>query len=229
MNTPAPTDPTGAEVNTDQPADVIERVDVYVRIKDNDTRDIHTREVEDGINLDVDANGEVLGVEVLGAQAVEINGKAASPAPQSDTLRQVDSELAAGMSQIAGLLGMDPEAGEVGPIIERIRQLAAQGDTADREAHTAVVESLKETASELHSRPPEEMNADWADRMADDLIRRGLVHGQNGDTAVERMARAARARFEHIDRWNELHPAARETWRDAIRAALTALRGGDHA
>lgn len=38
----------------------------------------------------------------------------------------------------------------------------------------AIVASLKESASELHARPPEEMNSDWADVMAQSLLDMGV-------------------------------------------------------
>lgn len=41
--------------------------------------------------------------------------------------------------------------------------------------HDQVVESLKATASELEGQPPEEMNRDWADRMAAGLAAAGLL------------------------------------------------------
>lgn len=45
----------------------------------------------------------------------------------------------------------------------------------DDTQHAAVVESLKTTASELQARAHEDMNDDWADRMADGLAAAGLL------------------------------------------------------
>jgi hypothetical protein len=42
-------------------------------------------------------------------------------------------------------------------------------------ARTAAIESLKATAAMLKARPPEEMNADWADCMVDGLAVVGLL------------------------------------------------------
>lgn len=46
---------------------------------------------------------------------------------------------------------------------------------------SAVVESLKATASELQARPHEDMNHDWADRMAANLAAAGLLAAPAGD------------------------------------------------
>lgn len=79
----------------DQPADVIERADVYVRLAGDAPRDLieTTREVADGVMIDFDSGGNVVGVEVIGARTVEIDGKAAFPAPQGDTADRAEPQL----------------------------------------------------------------------------------------------------------------------------------------
>lgn len=48
--------------------------DVYVQVRD-DLAVHHTYGVEENINIDYDAHGTVVGVEILDATTVEINGK----------------------------------------------------------------------------------------------------------------------------------------------------------
>lgn len=50
-------------------------VDVYVRAEDVVPLHITTRPLSDSVNVDYDHNGLVVGVEVLDARAVEINGR----------------------------------------------------------------------------------------------------------------------------------------------------------
>lgn len=66
---------------------------------------------------------------------------------------------------------------------------------ADDTRHAAVVESLKATASELHARPPEEMNQDWADRMAEALGAAGLLAASTKlpDDVAEALAEVQRS------------------------------------
>lgn len=57
--------------------------------------------------------------------------------------------------------------------------------------HAAAVASLKETASELQARPPENMNRDWADRMVEGLAQAGLLAGAVTENLVLLGRRAA--------------------------------------
>jgi hypothetical protein len=89
----------------------------------------------------------------------------------------------------------------------------------DDSRYAAVVDSLKATASELHARPPEEMNQDWADRMADGLAAAGLLAAPTqpdrdvDDFAVDELASKLRRAYNGID-------AATEPWRHVARIAL---------
>jgi uncharacterized protein YuzE len=84
-----------------------------------------TTEVNSSVNVDYDSGGVIVGIEILDLDFTAVS------APQGDTLQEVAIGLADGMARIAGLLGLDVEAGEVGPIVERVQALVRQGDTAD--------------------------------------------------------------------------------------------------
>lgn len=56
------------------------RCDVYVRFSDEPVKRTHSH-AADTINVDVDENGVPVGVELVGAQHVQINGQSITPAP----------------------------------------------------------------------------------------------------------------------------------------------------
>ena len=58
------------------------RVDVYVRTLDVAPLHITTKQLGDGVHVDYDHNGDIFGVEVLDARAVDVNGqRVAAPNP----------------------------------------------------------------------------------------------------------------------------------------------------
>lgn len=55
---------------------------------------------------------------------------------------------------------------------------------ASEDFRAAIVKTLKATASELHGRPPEETNADWADVMAQALLDLGVQEAEVPDEVI---------------------------------------------
>jgi hypothetical protein len=102
---------------------------------------------------------------------------------------------------------------------------AAAGRIHDADAlHTAVVASLKTTASELHARPPEEMNRDWADRMADGLAAAGLL-AAHADSDSHRVTAELAAGMQGITRLVGLDPESGEIGPTVERVAALVTAG----
>jgi hypothetical protein len=68
----------------------------------------------------------------------------------------------------------------------------------DDTRYTAVIESLKATASELQARPPEDMTYDWADRMAEALAAAGLLADPDMRRVTAEMAAGLNAIAEMV-------------------------------
>lgn len=84
---------TTAPVDAIVEADENQRCDVYVHWSDGGAEVAMTREPWEGVNVDLDAAGLIVGFEFLDARSVQINGRSAvvsTPAPAGDEAAQVE-------------------------------------------------------------------------------------------------------------------------------------------
>ena len=119
--------------------------------------------------------------------------------------------------------------------IPRVIHRAVQDGPCLADIRVVVAASLHETASELQARPPENLNRDWADRMAEALATAGLLAGAGAlfgggpipkqpRIAPEHPAFALRpvARFRGV--WNTAH--SRSFWRPSMTVLPSLARNG---
>jgi hypothetical protein len=88
----------------------------------------------------------------------------------------------------------------------------------------AVVESLQATASELQARPHEDLNHDWADRMAAALAAAGLLAAPAPEEATTDTVVAERRRQVQVKGFTTEHDL-RYTNGELVSAALAYLTG----
>lgn len=193
---------------------------VYVRLVEHDHDAVRTREVADGVMVDYASDGSVIGVEVLDATAVEIDGqKVPAPVPAVDrsalekVLRDVHDDWV-------------PQAGRnfYGFLADALlaRGLVTTPSPVSQEVRQQVREILEMAYDVID--PDVDTRHDGA---VADLVAAGLVTGQAQAVTAEQIETAARELHRRdlgdVAAWWHESEHRRDMWRSKARTAAKAF------